>query len=34
MSTTLVLVIGFAADVLQRVIDPRLRSTLSTGGRP
>ena len=34
VSTTLVLVIGFAADVLQRVIDPRLRSTLSTGGRP
>lgn len=34
VSTTLVLVIGFAADVLQRVIDPRLRSTLSAGGRP
>ncbi len=34
VSTTLVLVIGFAADVLQRIIDPRLRSTLSAGGRP
>ena len=34
VSTTLVLVIGFAADVLQRVIDPRLRSSLSAGGRP
>jgi peptide/nickel transport system permease protein len=28
-STVLVLVIGFAADVAQRLIDPRLRSTIS-----
>ena len=32
VSTALVLVIGFLADVLQRIVDPRLRTSL-TGGR-
>lgn len=32
-STVLVLLLGFAADVLQRIIDPRLRDSLS-GNRP
>ena len=31
VSTALVLLIGFAADVLQRLIDPRLRNSLSGG---
>ena len=29
VTTFLVLVIGFAADIVQRVVDPRLRSSLS-----
>jgi peptide/nickel transport system permease protein len=29
VSTLAVLVIGFAADVVQRLIDPRLRSSVS-----
>lgn len=32
-STTLVLVLGFAADVLQRILDPRLRTSLSGNRR-
>ena len=33
VSTLLVLLIGFAADVIQRLVDPRLRDR-STGGVP
>ncbi|MFF7333951.1 ABC transporter permease [Streptomyces sp. NPDC090306] len=33
VSTLAVLLIGFAADLVQRIIDPRLRGRLSGGGR-
>jgi peptide/nickel transport system permease protein len=33
VSTLAVLVIGFAADLVQRIIDPRLRDRLSGGAR-
>lgn len=32
ISTLLVLIVGFAADVLQRVVDPRLRDRVTGGG--
>ena len=32
-STALVLILGFIADVLQRIIDPRLRDSLSGNRR-
>jgi peptide/nickel transport system permease protein len=32
VSTLLVLLIGFAADVVQRFIDPRLRVSISGNG--
>ncbi len=33
VSTLAVLVIGFVADLVQRIIDPRLRGRLSGGSR-
>jgi peptide/nickel transport system permease protein len=33
VSTLVVLVIGFAADIAQRLVDPRLRLSLSGNGR-
>jgi peptide/nickel transport system permease protein len=33
VSTLLVLLIGFVADIIQRLVDPRLRDR-STGGAP
>jgi peptide/nickel transport system permease protein len=33
VSTLAVLLIGFAADLVQRIIDPRLRGRLSGGAR-
>jgi peptide/nickel transport system permease protein len=32
VSTLLVLLVGFAADLLQRLVDPRLRGRVAGGG--